>query len=260
MRQILVALVLCLGAVYAQSPEENQDSINPDLFEGDMILEPGQRLAAEFGLDLDGLNRGSVRNRQWPNGIVPYNIHSSLATQPKAMKAIQAGMDLWSSKTCIRFVQRTDEKAYIEFFKGRGCWSYVGRIGKKQLLSLAAGCWGKGTVSHEIAHALGFFHEQSRPDRDDHVTIHFENIKDGRAGNFRKYRTSSANTLLTAYDYGSVMHYGARYFSKNRKPTIVPKKSGVFIGQRAGPSATDVLEMNSVYKCSGPSSFGKFRP
>lgn len=57
---------------------ENQDSINPDLFEGDMILEPGQRLAAEFGLDLDGLNRGSVRNRQWPNGIVPYNIHSSL--------------------------------------------------------------------------------------------------------------------------------------------------------------------------------------
>ena len=49
----------------------------------------------------------------------------------------------------------------------------------------------------------------------------------GRAGNFRKYRTSSVNTLLTAYDYGSVMHYGARYFSKNRKPTIVPKKSGV---------------------------------
>ena len=43
-----------------------------------------------------------------------------LATQPKAMKAIQAGMDLWSSKTCIRFVQRTDEKAYTEFFKGRG--------------------------------------------------------------------------------------------------------------------------------------------
>ncbi|XP_027056315.1 zinc metalloproteinase nas-15-like [Pocillopora damicornis] len=213
---------------------ENRDSFNPDLFEGDMILEPGQRLAAEFGLDLDGLNRGSVRNRQWPNGIVPYNIHSSLATQPKARKAIQAGMDLWSSQTCIQFVQRTDEKAYIEFFKGRG--------------------YGINP------HALGFFHEQSRPDRDDYVTIHFENIKDGRAGNFRKYRTSSVNTLLTAYDYGSVMHYGARYFSKNRKPTIVPKKSGVFIGQRAGPSATDVLEMNSVYKCSGPSSFGKFRP
>ena len=43
-----------------------------------------------------------------------------LATQPKAMKAIQAGMNLWSSQTCIQFVQRTAEKAYIEFFKGRG--------------------------------------------------------------------------------------------------------------------------------------------
>ena len=30
------------------------------------------------------------------------------------------------------------------------CWSYVGRTGKKQDISLARGCWGKGTVIHEI--------------------------------------------------------------------------------------------------------------
>ncbi len=44
-----------------------------------MKLEPGQRLAAEFGLDVDGgMSRGSSKNRHWPNGVVPYTIDSSL--------------------------------------------------------------------------------------------------------------------------------------------------------------------------------------
>ena len=42
---------------------------------------------------------------------------------------------------------------------------------------LARGCWQKGTVLHEIMHSLGFFHEQSRPDRDDEVMIMYENIQ-----------------------------------------------------------------------------------
>ncbi|KAJ7393145.1 hypothetical protein OS493_008448 [Desmophyllum pertusum] len=193
-----------------------------------MILEPDQRLAAEFGFDVDGQARGSTKRRHWPNGVVPYTVNSSLSSQPKAMQAIRGAMDLWSSRTCIRFIPRTTEKAYIEFFKGKGCWSYVGRIGKKQLISLGKRCWRKGTVSHEI----------------------------GKAGNFKKYSASSINSLGTPYDYGSIMHYSGKSFTKNGKPTIVPKKIGTVLGQRQGPSAIDVLQMNRLYKCSGPSSFG----
>lgn len=47
----------------------------------------------------------------------------------------------------------------------------------------------------------------------------------GAEGNFRK--SHSDNSMGTPYDYGSIMHYGARFFSKNSKPTIVPKKAGV---------------------------------
>ncbi len=57
------------------------------------------------------------------------------------------------------------------------CWSYVGRsFAGAQTLSIGDGCGIKAIVEHEFLHALGFWHEQSRYDRDDYVTINFENI------------------------------------------------------------------------------------
>lgn len=54
--------------------------------------------------------------------------------------------------------------------------------GGKQILSLATGCFPNrpATTIHEFFHALGFYHEQSRTDRDDYVTIIEENIIEGK--------------------------------------------------------------------------------
>ena len=70
--------------------------------------------------------------------------------------------------------------------------------------------------------------------------------------NFRKYSTSSINSLNVPYDYGSIMHYGKRDFSKfpYLLTTIKPKKSGVSIGQRKHLSALDVRQMNLYYECN----------
>ena len=60
---------------------ENEGVYDPDLYEGDMILTPDQRMAAELGLDVDNpLGRGATINRQWPGAVMVYVIDSSLCT------------------------------------------------------------------------------------------------------------------------------------------------------------------------------------
>jgi len=107
-------------------------------------------------------------------------------------------------------------------------------------------------------HALGFFHEQSRKDRDDFVTIVWDNIQKDNFDQFEKYQS---NLLGLTYDYDSIMHYGWNYFANDRtQPTIVPKRKAS-IGNRKGMSPTDIKKINILYECSGskapaPSSSG----
>ncbi len=54
--------------------------------------------------------------------------------------------------------------------------------GGKQILSLDYGCVNVGVIIHEFLHIIGFFHEQSRPDRDDFITVVYENIVPGFEG------------------------------------------------------------------------------
>ena len=51
--------------------------------------------------------------------------------------------------------------------------------GVGQQLSLGKGCNHKGTIMRELMHAVGFWHEQSRPDRNLYVEVLWENIEDG---------------------------------------------------------------------------------
>ena len=60
------------------------------------------------------------------------------------------------------------------------CRSYLGKQGDKQTLTLGSGCGSIATVLHELMHAIGFLHEQSRPDRNYYVNVLYENILPGK--------------------------------------------------------------------------------
>lgn len=81
-----------------------------------------------------------------------------------------------------------------------------------------------GVIIHELMHAIGFVHEQTRPDRDDWVEIVWENIVEGDEDQFQKFPTGYVQTLGTDYDYASVMHYGPYDFSKHPKRFNLKKK------------------------------------
>ncbi|KAG1667126.1 Zinc metalloproteinase nas-15 [Nymphon striatum] len=217
-----------------------RDPTEGDLFEGDIMLENG----------LSGKN-GIISARQmWTGGIIPYTISGDYSSSERTR--IAGAMDVYHSKTCIKFVPKSSQHSnWISLEKGSGCSSYVGMSSRgEQQVSLGRGCVFTGIIQHELMHAAGFWHEQSRYDRDQYVTIHFDNIQSSYQNNFKTVSSDKSQTFGQSYDYGSVMHYGSTAFATNRnKPTITPKQSGAKIGQRNGLSQVDIAKLNAMYKC-----------
>uniref|UniRef100_A0A803K2K6 Metalloendopeptidase n=1 Tax=Xenopus tropicalis TaxID=8364 RepID=A0A803K2K6_XENTR len=163
---------------------------------------------------------------------------------------IRAAMDEVTVLTCIQFVTYNNESDYLRIRPYDGCWSYIGRVGGAQDVSLMkTGCLHHGVIQHELLHSLGFQHEQCRSDRDNYININWDNISHDKERNFLKMNTQN---LGSPYDYLSVMHYGKFAFATNSgKPTLEPKGNpSAMIGQRVGLSSLDVEKINRLYQCS----------
>ncbi|KAI4889310.1 hypothetical protein NFI96_011107, partial [Prochilodus magdalenae] len=211
------------------------------------------KVIGDIAVDDTGRNADpcTSRNCKWAKSsdglvYVPYVIADHFSS--RELQVIQRGLDSFAAVSCIRFIPRSSQRNYIHIQSLSGCYSYVGQIGFGQPLSLdRSGCVYHDIVQHELLHALGFNHEQTRSDRDDHIVVVWENIIEDMKYNFDKINTLNQNT---PYDYNSVMQYFSTAFSKNGLPTMVPiPDNNVKLGEATEMSNNDVLRLQRLYQC-----------
>lgn len=184
--------------------------------------------------------------------MLRYTFASNLQDWQK--KSIVNAMKYMESVTNVRFYDANNEPKidpnygfeypYVEFTYSESInSSYVGRKGGKQILLLSD--YNQGTIVHEICHALGMYHEQSRHDRDSHIKVLYENIEPGEEYNFSK--VSNNYYYVGKFDFESVMIYGSLAFSKNNKPTITKLDGSTFTGHKNVLSESDRSFLNRFY-------------
>ncbi len=256
------------------------------IFEGDIILaispqemerlSPEPKAPNEHELSVKPLLRAIVRKGdklRWPRGEIPFTIASSLPNQQRVTDAINH----WEERTPIRFIKRNDNNAqhypnyvsFIQYVPNSNetqqevfhCSSPIGMQNWGQQYIIISDRCVTGDVIHEIGHSVGLWHEQSREDRDNFIRINWDNIEDGIQPNgaydsTKDMRHNFGQHIVDGddigeYDYCSIMHYGAWFFSKNGRPTIEPvypfKDCANSLGQKNELSNGDIAAAAEMY-------------
>jgi Astacin (Peptidase family M12A) len=161
---------------------------------------------------------------RWSGGIVPYSFQNdwgSDANNAAQRNNILAAMNHWTKRTNLQFREVAGGERMV-FRNSAGCSSRVGRqenaFDEPQAVNLNFPGCGTGQAIHEIGHALGLFHEQSRTDRGSFVRVNPANIRAGKESNFGI--DADMGNDVGAYDFASTMHYSCTEFSGNGLPTI----------------------------------------
>ncbi|XP_076332023.1 meprin A subunit beta-like isoform X2 [Tachypleus tridentatus] len=236
---------------YEDNPEENLDVTTVCLQEGDISCRSFQ-----ISNVIPNISRVAPvdKYRLWPKRIIPYVMDSSYDNQDR--QKLKKAMFQIEKNACVQFKQRDSETDYVMIKRDKGCYSDVGRTGGCQVLSLDDRCFyhprSSGIIVHEILHALGFWHEHNRPDRDGFIVIKWDNIIPEKKQNFIKRSEVTVDLLDMDYDYGSIMHYGTRAFAYDKNElSLIPliHTAWDIVGQREKMSNLDIKKLNTLYKC-----------
>lgn len=207
---------------------------------GDVLLgkpDPGSKLK-------NGI--AEVRSPEvWPTREIPY----AIAPQLLNPKRVERAVDYFNKYTSVRFVPYQGQKDAIVFEAGeKHCYSYLGRIGGLQPIRLSENCkWPE--IAHEMMHALGFIHEQSRTDRDQYVEVLWDNID----ADFHSQFAVAPETLNeplrgTNFDFTSVMLYRSDSFAKMPGlATLKARGPEPIAPTPEGLSAEDIRRVNRLY-------------
>ena len=204
------------------------------------------------------MTRGALKGtaKLWEDGVLPVTLPEGISADRR--RTFFEACSEWSRVAHVRCV----EGAYkgrtlrVTAYGSMGCFCLWGMgsnfLVLRRWMNLGDGCWKKPTIMHEMGHAFGLIHEHQRPDRDDYVAIHRENLYDPYSGlMFLVNYDHQAAQLLTPYDFTSIMHYRRDAGSKNGGDTLVPlPKYSSYVnvmGNVKSLSRNDARSMTALY-------------
>jgi len=245
---------LALTLLGPESPVSAQDAVMAKDGGGDgkdyIIIEGDIQIPVKYK---DNIIAATWDTKFWTNGTVPFEFDANV-TSANQQRMLDA-MAEWERAVTIDFVARTNEQDYIHIQDASTNDSRVGMQGGQQIMNIFN--WNRRFImAHELGHALGYWHEQSRPDRDNYIRIETANIQTDAARNFDKH---DAAGYYGPYDFDSVMHYGQCDFSIDcpvgstcscTHSTITVLTDTTWqtrIGQRNHLSRMDTLTMSFIY-------------
>jgi len=121
-----------------------------------------RQMLMDAGSEDPVIKKWDVQQDDTERWVVPYQLDF---ISKKHKGKVKSALYMIEQETCIRFTEvdrtfGTDmPEDYLKFTDMGGCWSYVGRTGGRQIVSLGVGCKELGKAAHETMHALGFIHE-----------------------------------------------------------------------------------------------------
>lgn len=215
---------------------------NEYVFQGDIILTREQ-------LHLDSLKGASIDDILiWPNNTVYYTINENLIDNDYR---IVNAINHWSNVTPLRFIKRDNQENYIEFiWDEKSCSSNLGMIEGKQFIKIPD--WAiTGNIMHEIGHAVGLIHEHSRSDRDNYITVHYDNIIDDEHIRLQFDKMSNC-VLKDDFDFFSIMLYGCYDIRgttsiDKTKPQITKLNGEIYNYNRKNLSQVDIKMIKFLY-------------
>lgn len=261
--KILTALPLLAALAGVARPQASTcpGGLAVDVPPGHVVIE-GDILVREDYCQLES----TFDTNLWPNGNVPYlfSPNVSLANQSQAL----AAMAQWEAVAGVDFRVQTTELDFLFIQASTVNNSFVGMQGGLQVVNITS--WNNVfVIAHELGHALGLFHEQTRLDQPQFVQINLGNVCQNciqcptnccldSAGNPISCNFNFVIDPLASfygpYDFDSVMHYDDFAFSANGLPTITvlpPNQAWqTLIGQRTHLSEWDGRMMSFLYPYS----------
>ncbi|XP_033727684.1 MAM and LDL-receptor class A domain-containing protein 2-like [Pecten maximus] len=159
----------------------------------------------------------------WENGSVPY-ITTNMWPGDEFLPWIDESISHFHDEACLQWKERAEETEYVDFLGGDQngfCAAYIGRLHNQSspifLDQLTNNCKALYVVIHEMMHAIGFDHEQGRPDRFNWLIMNWECIMSFAINNYVKGPLSTSVEL----DWTSIMQYNPGIFNNcNNKGTM----------------------------------------